>query len=124
LTIGIIAGAVCYFAVALKNRWRWDDALDVWGVHGVGGILGVILLGIFAQTAMNPNGANGLLFGNATFLGKEVASVIGASAYAFGISYGMLRIINKITRVRVEPSDEELGLDSSIHGEAAYEDRT
>src|ERR1700759_809307 len=65
--IGMVAGVVCYFAVALKNRLKWDDALDVWGVHGVGGALGTILLGVFATTLFNPAGANGLLAGNADF---------------------------------------------------------
>jgi Amt family ammonium transporter len=60
LLIGIIAGIVCYYAVALKNRLRWDDALDVWGVHGVGGFLGIILLGVFATKAFNPAGTDGL----------------------------------------------------------------
>ena len=61
--IGILAGVVCYFAVSLKNRLKWDDALDVWGVHGVGGVLGVILLGVLASTAVNGAGADGLLAG-------------------------------------------------------------
>ena len=61
------SGVVCYFAVALKNRLHWDDALDVWGVHGVGGVLGIVLLGVFASTAFNPAGADGLLAGNAAF---------------------------------------------------------
>ena len=59
--IGIVAGVVCYCAVALKNRLQWDDALDVWGVHGVGGFLGIVLLGVFATTAFNPAGTDGLL---------------------------------------------------------------
>src|SRR2546423_12869298 len=72
--IGIASGAVCYFAVALKNRLQWDDALDVWGVHGVGGALGIILLGVFATTVFNPHGANGLLAGNGMFLVKQLVA--------------------------------------------------
>ena len=64
MIIGIVAGVICYFAVALKNRLRWDDALDVWGVHGVGGATGIVLLGIFASTAFNPAGSDGLLLGD------------------------------------------------------------
>ena len=67
MLIGIAAGVVCYYAVALKNQLGWDDALDVWGVHGVGGFLGIVLLGVFASTAWNPNGADGLLRGNPRF---------------------------------------------------------
>jgi Amt family ammonium transporter len=119
--IGIIAGVVCYMAVALKNKLKWDDALDVWGVHGVGGTLGVILLGVFASTQVNAAGANGLLFGNFTFFMKEVIVVLGASAYAFVISYVMLWGINKFTPVRVSEETETQGLDDVLHGESAYE---
>jgi Amt family ammonium transporter len=118
--IGIIAGIVCYLAVAFKNRMGWDDALDVWGVHGVGGITGVIALGLFASKVANPNGANGLFFGGAGFFGKEVAAVLGFSAYAFIFTYLMLIIINFFTPVRVTKEEETFGLDESIHGEEAY----
>ena len=119
--IGILAGLICYWAVALKNRLRWDDALDVWGVHGVGGTIGVIFLGIFASSAVNPNGANGLLFGNPSFFFKETISVVLASIYAFLFTYAMLWIINKFTPVRISAQEEELGLDETLHGENAYE---
>jgi Amt family ammonium transporter len=68
--IGTAAGVVCHSAVQLKTRLRWDDALDVWGVHGIGGLLGVVLLGVFADTAVNANGGEGLVHGTAGFLGK------------------------------------------------------
>ncbi len=119
--IGIIAGVVCYFAVSLKNKLKLDDALDVWGVHGVGGFIGIILLGVFANVSVNAAGSNGLLLGNSTFFLKEVAAVLGTSVYAFGISFAMLWLINKITPVKVSHSDEVNGLDEAIHGEAAYE---
>ncbi len=118
--IGIISGVVCYIAVALKNKLHWDDALDVWGVHGVGGTLGVILLGVFASTAANPAGANGLLHGNAPFFLKELLAVAGAGLYAFVFTYAMLWVINKITPVRISEKDE-MGLDEALHGEQAYE---
>jgi Amt family ammonium transporter len=118
--IGIISGLVCYFAVAMKNKLGWDDALDVWGVHGVGGILGVILLGVFASTTVNAAGSNGLLYGNVVFFFKEMLAVIAAGTYAFGFTYGMLWLINKVTPVRISESDEE-GLDEALHGEQAYE---
>jgi ammonium transporter, Amt family len=118
--IGIAAGLACYFAVALKNRMGWDDALDVWGVHGVGGFLGITLLGVFASTAWNPNGANGLLAGNPSFLGKQLTAAIVCSAWAFSFTYAMLWLINLITPVKVEPVGEEQGLDIVLHGEEAY----
>ncbi len=120
--IGTMAGIVCYMAVMLKNKMHWDDALDVWGVHGVGGVLGSILLGVFASKAVNANGVDGLIYGNAGFLGKQIVAVIIASAYAFLFTYLMLAIINKITPVRVSEEEELKGLDSSIHGEVAYDE--
>jgi len=117
--IGCVSGVVCYGAVMLKNRLKLDDALDVWGVHGVGGALGIILLGVFASTAFNPNGSDGLIAGNASFFGKQLAAVCMSSVWAFGFTYGMLWIINKITPVRVTEADEA-GLDESLHGEVAY----
>ncbi len=120
--IGIVAGLVCYYAVALKNKLGWDDALDVWGVHGVGGVLGTILLGVFATSAINPMvTSQGLIFGETSFFFKQVVAVVGASAYAFIFTYLMLALINLITPVRVSESDELIGLDNSIHGEQAYD---
>ncbi len=118
--IGILAGVICYYAVALKNRLGWDDALDVWGVHGVGGFIGVIFLGIFASKAWNPAGADGLLMGNVAFFGKECAAVAISSVWAFSFTYGMLWMIDRITPVRVDPAIEERGLDAELHGEEAY----
>ena len=120
--IGITAGLVCYGAVALKNKLNWDDALDVWGVHGVGGTIGIVMLGLFATKAVNPAGANGLFTGDggATFLMHEVVSVIGVSIYAFIFTYVMLILIDKITPVRVTDEEQEAGIDMTLHGEAAY----
>lgn len=120
--IGIISALVCYFAIVLKNKMQWDDALDVWGVHGVGGFTGVILLGVFATAATNPNGANGLLHGNLTFFGKQVVAVLFSSAWSFVVTFGMLEVIDLFTPVRVDESCERLGLDEVLHGERAYFD--
>lgn len=121
--IGVIAGGVCYYAVALKNKLGWDDALDVWGVHGVGGFLGIVLLGVFASTAWNPvetGGVDGLLRGNPVFFFKQLGAVALSSVWAFGFTLGMLWVIDKITVVHVSKATEENGLDSSLHGETAY----
>ena len=120
--IGIAAGAVCYLAVQLKNKMKWDDALDVWGVHGIGGVLGSILLGVFASKAINGAGADGLIFGNAAFLGKQVVAVVSASLYAFIFTYIMLIVINWITPVKVDEHTEKIGFDADIHGEQAYDE--
>src|SRR5271169_3852695 len=118
--IGIVASIVCYFAITLKNKLQWDDALDVWGVHGVGGCLGVVALGVFADISMNPSGSNGLLLGNGMFFMKEIVAVVGAAIYSFVFMYIMLWIINKVTPVHVSAAEEEAGLDESLHGEKAY----
>ena len=118
--IGIIAGIACYLAVMLKNKLQWDDALDVWGVHGVGGMLGVILLGVFANKAVNAAGADGLLLGGGSFFLKQTVAVVVASIYAFAFTFIALKLINVFTPVRVEEKEEEVGLDDSLHGEQAY----
>jgi ammonium transporter, Amt family len=118
--IGVAAGGVCYFAVELKNRLRWDDALDVWGVHGVGGFLGIVLLGVFATTAFNPAGTDGLVAGNGAFFLKQLVAVALSSVWAFAFTYGMLWLIDRVTPVKVEESAEESGLDLALHGETAY----
>ena len=121
--IGTVAGVVCYYACALKNRLGWDDALDVWGVHGVGGFLGIVLLGVFASTAWNSaanGGVDGLLAGNSSFFLKQLGAGLFSSVWALIFTLGMLWIIDRITPVRVEDAHEELGLDEAIHGETAY----
>lgn len=120
--IGTIAGLVCYYAVNFKNKMKWDDALDVWGVHGVGGVLGTILLGVFASKAVNAAGADGLIFGGSSFLIKQIVAVVAASVYAFIFTYVMLIVINMITPVKVHESVEKLGLDEGLHGEKAYDE--
>ena len=120
MLIGLFAGSLCFIAVEFKNRWGWDDALDVWGVHGMGGVFGTILLGVFASSAIN--GQSGLLEGDTAFFIKEVVAVVAASAYAFAFTYVMLIVINLITKVKVSEQDEEYGLDRSLHGENAYDE--
>jgi Amt family ammonium transporter len=120
VVIGIVSGLVCFYAVALKNRLQWDDALDVWGVHGVGGALGIVLLGVFATKAYNPAGGDGLLAGNATFFVRQCLAVLLSTTWAFVFTLGMLWLIDKVVRVRVDETQEETGLDAALHGEEAY----
>jgi Amt family ammonium transporter len=104
----------------LKNKLQWDDALDVWGVHGVGGALGIVLLGVFASTAFNPAGTDGLVAGNGGFFLKQMVAVAISSAWAFGFTYAMLWLIDRVTPVKVKQAAEESGLDAALHGETAY----
>lgn len=119
--IGILAGAVCYEAVQLRMKLKWDDALDVWGVHGVGGSMGAILVGVFAVASIN--GVSGLVEGNWQQLSVQVLGTVICSAYSFVVTYGVLKLINVFTPVRVPDIAEEKGLDAVIHGETAYDFR-
>jgi Amt family ammonium transporter len=120
MLLGILAGAVCYLAVQLKNKLGWDDALDVWGVHGIGGLLGTILLGVMASESIN--GQSGLIEGNFSFFFKELSAGLIGAVYAFIFTYVMLVIINFITPVKVSEVEENEGLDLSLHGERAYDE--
>ena len=120
MLIGIIASVVGYIAVSFKNKKGWDDALDVWGVHGVGGYIGILLLGLFGSIAVNSKGSNGLFFGNSTFFFKEFVAVTATAIYAFLFTYVALWLINKITSVRVSEEVERNGLDKSEFEEEAY----
>ena len=118
--IGIISGGVCFYAVALKNKLGWDDALDVWGVHGVGGALGIVLCGVFASTVFNPAGVDGLLRGNTRFFFVQLLAIVISTVWAFVFTYGMLWLIDRVTAVKVDEAGEAAGLDEMLHGEAAY----
>ncbi len=120
VAIGVIVSIVCYLAVEFKNKMGLDDALDVWGVHGVGGVVGCICTGIFATKVWNPAGADGLLRGGRHFFAMQTASVVITATYAFVFSYAALWLINKVTPVKVTAEEEEMGLDESLHGEEAY----
>jgi Amt family ammonium transporter len=124
--IGILASVASYIAVTIKNNAGLDDALDVFGVHGVGGFLGVIMLGILGTAAVTFPGhdpaalASGLVDGHPDFFWKQLVSDIGVAAYGFLFTLIMLWIINKITPVRVSEKEEVEGLDLIEHGEVAY----
>ncbi|MDD5305999.1 MAG: ammonium transporter [Deltaproteobacteria bacterium] len=119
VVIGTIAGVLCYFAVTLKTRLGWDDALDVWAVHGVGGITGTILLGVLASASVG--GVDGLANGGGPeLLMKQTIAALGVAVYAFAFTWLMLWLINKIVPVRVT-EEQEANLDKSLHGEVAYD---
>lgn len=120
ISIGCIAGACCYFAVNMKGKIGLDDSLDVVGIHGVGGVIGTICLGIFASKAVNQGGADGLLAGNPAFLGTQLFGLIIVGGYAFMVSWGLLKIIDAIFGLRVSKEAEITGLDLSEHSETAY----
>lgn len=118
IIIGVLAGIICYAAVQFRKKLDWDDALDVWGVHGVGGIIGTILLGVFASKDVN--GISGLIEGDVHQFGIQIFGTLLASAYAFVITMLILKVVNKFLPVRVTPEEERIGLDASLHHEEAY----
>jgi Amt family ammonium transporter len=120
IAIGFVAGILCFFAVDLLKR-KVDDALDVFAVHGVGGIWGAIATGIFAQKAINPAGNDGLLYGNPGQLVTQIVAVAASAAFAAVVTVAILKVIDLVIGLRVPEQEEVLGLDSTQHGEAAYQ---
>src|SRR5947209_636138 len=118
--IGLVAAVVCYSAVQFRIKRDWDDALDVWGVHGVGGGLGIVLTGVFASTAIN-TAASGLIEGNVKLLGIQVLAVLITAVYSFAVTYLILKVLNVFEPVRVTEDIEAAGLDQVLHGETAYD---
>ena len=120
LVMGGVAGALCYFAVLAKRRLGYDDSLDVVGIHGVGGIWGALATGLFASTAVNPDGADGLFFGNAHQLTIQAIGVGSTIVYSIVVTYIVLKIIDLTMGLRVSLDDETQGLDQTQHSEVGY----
>jgi len=121
LVIGAVAGVVCFWAVtSLKAKLGYDDSLDVFGVHGVGGTTGAILTGIFATTTVNPGGADGLFYGNAGQLGNQIIAVAATWIFVGLGSFGIAKIVDITVGLRVTSEQEVAGLDQSQHGESGY----
>jgi Amt family ammonium transporter len=120
LAIGAAAGLACYGGVLLKAKLGYDDTLDAFGVHGVGGAVGTILLGVFALRAWNPGGADGLLAGNAAFFGKQLLAVGVGIGYAVVGTLVLLKFVNAVVGLRVGAEEEHEGLDIHLHGEEGY----
>jgi len=121
IAIGGIAAVISYYGmVFLKIKRGMDDSLDVFACHGLGGIWGALATGIFATAAVNPAGANGLLYGNAMQLLKQLIGVVSVGGFAFVLTYGLGKLVDVTIGLRVSPSEETVGLDLSQHGERAY----
>ncbi len=120
--IGLAAGAVCYAALKLKAKLRLDDSLDVIAVHLVGGTLGALLLGLFADKGVNALGADGLFFGGGiVLLGKQALAVLVTFVFSFVVTYIVARILDRTIGLRISDDDEQIGLDQSQHAETAYQ---
>ena len=119
--IGIIAGIICWIAVtALKAKLNYDDSLDAFGVHGIGGIWGSIAVGLWANKAVNPNGVNGLFYGNPEQLWIQVKAVVIVMVYSLVASLIIFKLVDLITGLRVSEHEERIGLDLTQHREAGY----
>jgi len=121
IAIGILVSAVCYFAVAIvKLKLSYDDSLDAFGVHGVGGIFGALATGLFAQKVINPAGANGLFFGSPNQLIIQSAGVLATLIYAAAVTFVLLKALDSLMGLRVSDEEEVVGLDITQHEESAY----
>jgi len=120
IAIGTIAGLVCYFGISLKNKFGFDDALDVVGIHGVGGTTGALLTGVFATTAINSAGQDGLLYGNAGLMLEQLIGVVATIAFSFSISWVLFKVLDKTIGLRPDEDGEEIGLDQTEHAETGY----
>ena len=116
--IGVITGFVCYGAIQLRAKWGWDDALDVWACHGVGGTLGTILVGIFAASSVN--GVSGLIEGNVHQFGVQLLAALITIVYSFGVTWLIMKFVNLFMPIRVPDEVEIKGLDEGEFGEEAY----
>lgn len=120
LLFGMSAGFLCYFAVVWKGSMGYDDALDVVGIHGVGGIVGILATGLFASKAINPAGADGLFFGNAGQFGVQAVTVVCVVLFSLIGTWILLKLVDGVVGLRISPEDEATGLDLSQHNERAY----
>ncbi|OGS39564.1 MAG: ammonia channel protein [Elusimicrobia bacterium RIFOXYD2_FULL_34_30] len=119
--IGILVGVVCYVSVVvIKQKFKYDDSLDAFGVHGVGGTLGALVTGLFAQKIVNPAGNNGLFFGNPIQFKIQLIGVIATICYSVIVTFILLKILDKLMGLRVDDRDEVMGLDNTQHKESAY----
>jgi ammonium transporter, Amt family len=121
IPIGVVAGVLCYYVMLFRARKMGvDESLDVWACHGMGGTWGALATGIFASVAVNPAGANGLIFGNAMQLARQLLAVAVVWGFAFGVTWVVGKIVDVTIGLRVSATEETVGLDISQHGERAY----
>jgi len=122
IVIGLIAGGACYLGVMAKARLGYDDSLDVIGIHGLGGLIGTLLAGLLATKAVNPNGVDGLFYGNAAQFTTQLIGVLAVGAYALVVSWVLLKAINATMGLRLSAEAENTGMDQAEHTETAYSD--
>jgi Amt family ammonium transporter len=115
-----VGGVLCYYAIQLKDRFGYDDSLDVVGIHGVGGIIGGTMLGLFADSSVNESGTDGLFYGQPSFLLSQIIAMVSVIAFSIAVTYAIVRLLDATVGLRVEREDEYMGLDISQHSETVY----
>ncbi len=120
LVIGGLAAPISYYAIRFRQRQKLDESLDVWACHGMGGTWGALATGLFATKAVNDAGANGLFYGNPSQFLVQFVAVVTAIVFAFGMTFVIAKLLDRIIGLRVSVNEEEVGLDISEHGERAY----
>ncbi len=121
IAVGIVSAIVCYYSMLLiKTKLGFDDSLDVFAVHGIGGVLGMLSVGVFASLSVNSSGANGLILGNGSQLLNQLIGILSVGAYSFAVTWILGKLVAITIGLRVNQSEESVGLDISQHGERAY----
>ena len=120
IAIGLVAGMTCYAAIVWKGRFGYDDSLDVVGIHGVGGVIGILATGLFASKVVNPGGADGLFFGNPGLFGIQLLVAAVTTIFSIIGTFVILKLVDSMTGLRVSSEEEATGLDLSQHNERAY----
>ncbi|HLF25039.1 MAG TPA: ammonium transporter [Anaerolineae bacterium] len=120
IAIGAVAAPISYYAIRLRQKMKLDESLDVWACHGMGGAWGALATGLFATKLVNPAGADGLFYGNPSQLLIQAMAVVAAIAFAFIVTFVLVKLLRRFVGLRVNDNEEEVGLDISEHGERAY----
>jgi Amt family ammonium transporter len=120
IAIGAIAAPISFYTIRFRQARQLDESLDVWACHGMGGLWGAIATGIFATTAINPAGADGLLYGNPQLFFVQILAALLAAGFAFLVTTVLARVLRRTVGLSVTPTEEQIGLDIAEHGERAY----
>ena len=120
MLIGAVAAVICYYAIRFRQNRNLDESMDVWACHGMASTWGMIATGLFATLEVNSGGANGLFYGNPMQFVIQAVAVVASIALAFGVTYGLAKVLGAVMGLRVSDNEEEVGLDISAHGERAY----
>jgi Amt family ammonium transporter len=120
IIVGAVAAPISYYAIKFRQKWGLDESLDVWACHGMGGATGALLTGLFATTAINSAGANGLFYGNPWQFVVQLIGVVASAVFAFGVTFVLVKLLGSTLGLSVSETEEVVGLDISEHGERAY----